>query len=74
MPPGAPSELYPAVLNCRDASVARVSKGSRGRGAPRAPPADQRAQRPFPRIPQGDIILRCPDLRTLSADQNAGAC
>jgi putative tryptophan/tyrosine transport system substrate-binding protein len=34
--------------------------------APEAPPADQLNPKPFPRIPQGDNILSCPDLRTLS--------
>jgi hypothetical protein len=52
----------------RAALVARLSKGSRGRGT-----TDQSANpMPFPPIPEGDIILWCPDLRTLSETRPLG--
>jgi hypothetical protein len=50
--PGPPSELYPGVLNCTAAEVARRSKGSRERST--AGTASRSANpMPFPRIPQG---------------------
>jgi hypothetical protein len=58
--PGGPSELYRAVLSRTAAWVASRSKGSRGRGTTNATGQSANPM-PFPRLPQGDIILGCPD-------------
>jgi hypothetical protein len=48
---GGAAEVYRAVLNSTAPKVVRRSKGSRGREAPEAPPADQRT--PLPTHPAG---------------------
>ena len=67
-----PSELYRAVLNRRAVEVARLPKGSRGRGT--AGTTGRSADpMPFPRIPSGDIICGAPFVNSIRDHTTGGA-